>query len=80
MIVAGNQVLSEPVRGDVVTGGGVVVDGNRIVEVAPLAALRDKYPEAELLGGKGKLVMPGLIDAHSHGRGLLPIQKSVPYG
>ncbi len=79
LIVAGDQVLSDPVRGDVVAGGGVAVDANRIVEVAPLAALQDRYPEAELVGGAGKLVMPGLIDAHSHGRGLSPIQKGVPY-
>ena len=79
LIVAGDHVLTDPARGEVLPGGAVLVDGSRIREVAPLAALRDRFPGAEVLGGAGRLVMPGLIDAHSHGRGLSPIQKGVPY-
>ncbi|MBQ3077521.1 MAG: amidohydrolase family protein [Clostridia bacterium] len=43
----------------------VVVDGNKIVKVAPAAELA---PEAdwEVLDLSGKFVMPGLIDAHLH--------------
>ena len=79
LIVAGDHVLTDPARGVVVPGGAVLVEGTRVREVAPLASLRDRFPDAELLGGPGRLVMPGLIDAHSHGRGLSPIQKGVPY-
>ncbi len=79
LIVAGDHVLLDPAQGTVLPGGAVLIEGERIREVAPLAALRDRFPEAEVLGGAGRLVMPGLIDAHSHGRGLSPIQKGVPY-
>lgn len=37
-----------------------------------------KYPNAKVLGNGRQLLLPGLVDAHSHGRGLSPIQKGVP--
>ena len=79
LIVAGDYVLTDPARGSVAHDSAVLVEGNRIREVAPLATLQARFPGAETLGGPGRLVMPGLIDAHSHGRGLSPIQKGVPY-
>ena len=43
----------------------VVIDGNRIVRVGP--AKSTAIPRgARLIDGKGKWVMPGLIDAHVH--------------
>ncbi|MDR3004661.1 MAG: amidohydrolase family protein, partial [Acidovorax sp.] len=36
-----------------------------------------RYPGAQVLGNGRQLLLPGLIDAHSHGRGLSPIQKGV---
>jgi cytosine/adenosine deaminase-related metal-dependent hydrolase len=79
LIVAGDHVLTDPARGTALRDAAVLVDGSRIAAVGPLAALRGVHPQAELVGGAGRLVMPGLIDAHSHGRGLSPIQKGMPY-
>lgn len=79
LIVAGEQVLTDPRAGTVLVDGAVLVEGGRVVQTGPGAALRAAYPGAEVIGGAGRLVMPGLIDAHSHGRGLSPIQKGVPY-
>lgn len=39
--------------------------------------LGERYPGAEILGNGRQLLIPGLVDAHSHGRGLSPIQKGV---
>ena len=79
LIVAGDAILIDPAKGQVQHDAAVLVEGGRIAGIGPLATLRDAHPDAEVLGGAGKLVMPGLIDAHSHGRGLSPIQKGVPY-
>ena len=46
--------------------GGVVTDGGRIVEVGKTTALRAKYPQAEFVDAKGGVIMPGLINAHTH--------------
>ncbi len=79
LIVAGDHVLMDPRAGTVLADGAVLVEGGRVLAVGPREAMVAAHPGADLLGGVGRLVMPGLIDAHSHGRGLSPIQKGVPY-
>ena len=50
--------------------GAVYFDGQTIREVGGAAELCWKYPEATVLGGDDYAVLPGLIDAHTHGSGL----------
>ena len=80
-IVYGKYILSD--ASDTVNGlikeGAVLVRGERIAEIGTFPELRKKYPQAELLGGTGDFVMPGIIDAHSHGRGISYVQKGIPY-
>lgn len=72
-------MLTDPARGSVIRDGAVRIEGGRIAETGPAADLIARHPGAEVIGGPGDIVMPGLIDAHSHGRGLSPIQKGVLY-
>lgn len=44
----------------------IVVAGERIVAVDPAAVARDIPPAAVRLDGRGRFVLPGLIDAHVH--------------
>ena len=46
--------------------GGVVIDGTKIVEVGTTADLKAKYPQAEFIDAKGGVIMPGLVNAHTH--------------
>ena len=46
--------------------GAVVIDGEAVREVGTQAALRAKYPNAEYVDARGGLIMPGLINAHTH--------------
>ena len=46
--------------------GAVVTDGEAIREVGSLEAMKAKYPEAEFVDAKGGIIMPGLINAHTH--------------
>jgi 5-methylthioadenosine/S-adenosylhomocysteine deaminase len=79
LILRGGQVLTDPVAGSVMADAGVRIAGGVVAEVAPFAALAARHPQAEVIGGADAIVMPGLIDAHSHGRGLSPVQKGVTY-
>ena len=46
--------------------GGVAFDGGRILEVGPTAALKQRYPQADFIDARGGVIMPGLINAHTH--------------
>ena len=46
--------------------GAVVIDGEMIKEAGALADMRAKYPDAEFVDAKGQVIMPGLINAHTH--------------
>ena len=46
--------------------GAVAYEGTTIVEVGEEAALRAKYPEAEILDARGGVIMPAFINAHTH--------------
>ena len=46
--------------------GAVVIDGEAIREVGTQADLKAKYPNAEYVDARGGLIMPGLINAHTH--------------
>lgn len=75
----GRHVLTDPRRkaaGLIADGAVAIVDG-LVAETGPFAELAGRYPRARVLGDGTQLLLPGLIDAHSHGRGLSPIQKGV---
>ena len=46
--------------------GAVVIDGEAVREVGTQADLKAKYPNAEYVDARGGLIMPGLINAHTH--------------
>lgn len=57
-------------------GLAVLVEGGRIAAVAPPADLENRGAERAAL--PGALLMPGLVNAHQHGRGLSQIQLGYP--
>ena len=79
LIVAGDHVLTDPGAGTVLPDGAVLVVGR------PRGRGRSACRVSRRASGGGgdRRRRPaghaGLIDAHSHGRGLSPIQKGVPY-
>jgi putative selenium metabolism protein SsnA len=66
MIIGGGPVLTNDSEHPFVDSGAVVVRDDTIVAVGPLAELRAAYPREELVDVGGRLIMPGLINAHTH--------------
>ena len=58
-------VTMNPLR-DVLTNAGVAISGERIIAVGQTDELRAQYPQAERIDGRGKVVLPGLINSHTH--------------
>ncbi|HEU4896597.1 MAG TPA: amidohydrolase family protein, partial [Actinomycetota bacterium] len=63
-IVLGNAAVLDLEAGSLADGQAVVVEADRIVEVAPASSVR--AGDATVLDVGGRTVMPGLIDAHVH--------------
>ena len=47
--------------------GAVAIEGGRISAVGKSAEVAARFPGAEVIDGRGKLVLPGLFDTHIHG-------------
>ncbi|ALC87752.1 imidazolonepropionase [Bacillus sp. FJAT-22090] len=54
----------------IIENGCVLIEGDRIVAVGSKENLQDQYADliaqAEVIDAAGKVVMPGLVDAHTH--------------
>ena len=46
--------------------GAVAVEGDHIAAVGPEADLRGQFPAAQIIDCGGKVLMPGLVNAHGH--------------
>lgn len=58
---------------ELLADAAVLVEGDAIAAVGPADALRRAHPEAREIGGRGRVAIPGLINAHHH-VGLTPFQ------
>ncbi len=58
-------VTMNPTR-EILEHASVAVAGERIAEVGTADALRAKYPDATVVPGRGKVLLPGLINCHTH--------------
>jgi 5-methylthioadenosine/S-adenosylhomocysteine deaminase len=65
-IVSGGIVVSMDAKRTIYEDGSVAVKGDSIVAVGPRAEIEAKYAGAETLDAKGKLVLPGFINGHTH--------------
>lgn len=51
---------------EVLENHAVLIDKDQIVEVGPMAILENKHPNAEKIDLADQVLMPGLINCHSH--------------
>ena len=67
MLLIGNGMLiTRDEKNPWIRDGAVVTDGDTIKEVGEYAVLKKKYPDAEFIDAHGGVIMPGLINAHTH--------------
>lgn len=80
-IIKGQYLITDVTlkESGILTDGAVYVAEGKVVEIGDYHSLQKKYPEAMGIGDGKQLLMPGLVDAHSHGSGLSPFQQGIPY-
>ena len=60
-----------------IADGAVAKSDDKIIAVGSFADIAAQYPGAEEIGGDKYLLIPGLVNGHSHGRGLTDFQRGA---
>jgi 5-methylthioadenosine/S-adenosylhomocysteine deaminase len=76
LIVKAGQVITAHDQ-SAIPNGAVALSGTRIEAVGTADDLSRRYPEARTMGGEQFLLIPGLINAHGHGKGLSDFQRGA---
>ena len=67
MLLVGNgRLITRDPAAPYFEDGAVILEGGRVREVGPLGGLRARYPGAEFVDAGGGVIMPGLINVHTH--------------
>ena len=66
MIVSGGMVVTMDAGRAIVHDGSVAVKGDSIVAVGPRAEVEGRYTSGQVIDARGRLVLPGFINGHTH--------------
>ena len=66
LIIEGSYIVTMDVDGTVYENGAVAIDEGLILAIGPAADILARYSAAQTLNGDNRIVMPGLINGHSH--------------
>jgi len=78
MLVTHGTLITFGEKNQVVPDGAILVRDGYIADIGSTAELAAKYPDEEALDAEGKLVMPGLICAHTHFYGAFARGMAIP--
>ena len=66
LIVSGGTIVSMDGKRTIYGDGSIAIRGDSIVAVGPQAEVEAKYKGAQTLEARGRLVLPGFINGHTH--------------
>src|SRR5437773_8942497 len=66
LVIRGGTVVTMDGTRRVIEGGGIAVKGGRIVAVSKTADIDRNYAAREVVNANGKVIVPGLINGHTH--------------
>src|SRR5579862_6846850 len=66
LLLSGGTVVTMNSGRSIMDDGAVVVTGDTIVDVGPRSELEAKYHGAQTIDARGRLLLPGFINGHTH--------------
>jgi 5-methylthioadenosine/S-adenosylhomocysteine deaminase len=66
LLITGGTVVTMDAAGTVIPDGAVAIEGGAIVAVGTAADLGARYSAFERIEASGQIIMPGLINTHTH--------------
>ena len=66
LIIQGGTVVTMNAASRIIENGAVAIRGERIVGIGAKAEINTRFKSARIINAAGKVVMPGLINTHTH--------------
>ena len=66
LLVTGGPVVTMDANATVIADGAIAVNGTTIVAVGPRADIEARYAAATVIDVYGQIILPGLINTHTH--------------
>jgi len=66
ILIEGGTILTLDDAGTVVPSGALAIKGDRILALGPQADIASRYHGREIVAAANHVVMPGLVNAHTH--------------
>jgi 5-methylthioadenosine/S-adenosylhomocysteine deaminase len=66
LLVLGGTIVTMDDARRVIDEGGIAVTGGRIIAIGPRAEIERDYTSRQKVNATGKLIVPGLINGHTH--------------
>ncbi|MFZ5916553.1 MAG: putative aminohydrolase SsnA [Chloroflexota bacterium] len=78
MLILGGTLATMDEQNRLIPDGALLIRGDRIVRAGAASELRAHHPDEEVLDAEGRLIMPGLICAHTHFYGAFARGMAIP--
>jgi len=78
MLITNANLITWGHQNQILENQAVYLEKDKIIEIGPDSALRQKYPQAPQLDARGQYVMPGNICAHTHFYGAFARGMAIP--
>ena len=68
ILIKNTTIVTQNARRQIIKNGAILIEGEKIADIGESAPLEKKYAKAKkkIIDGRGKVAMPGLINAHTH--------------
>ena len=66
LVVRGDWIVSMDADNTIIENGAVAIDDGVILAVGPAAEIEARFAAQETLAGQRRIIMPGLVNGHSH--------------
>jgi 5-methylthioadenosine/S-adenosylhomocysteine deaminase len=65
-LITDTTIVTGDDAGTIHFGGAIAIRGNRIAGLGPAAGMAARFPDAEVVDGRGRAVFPGFANIHTH--------------
>jgi len=66
LLISGGTVVTMDANRAIIDDGAIAVKGDTILAVGPQAEIESRYAAAQTIDARGRLVLPGFINGHTH--------------